>query len=405
MSNLIFYKSLSSRFTLLLSHQLSILFSIVILGIRLDEYNFGLISINLILFQISFLLSEWGYSIYSLYVANIKKDYLLKNIYFLVIFSKLIFLILCIISICIFFYYKPIYWINSLSILFLLLSIIFSAFNPLWYLQAISKTEILINPTIISRFFFLCIIFFLVDQKNLEYFFLAQFISFFLPTLIGNYYIIKYEKPFLNFNLKEVFKLKKKTLGIFFSTLIQNQSFTLWGIFLIFFAGPLQIAYYGLADQIIRAGNGIGNVFQEIFMSIKNKIEINVFFKKAFILFILLFLLSILSIFYTEKIITFIFNEKFTGATLVIRLIILSWFFLTLSKIIGYSFVTKFSEIKLLNKISYVSLICNLSLIFINLLFFDASASNAGIFFLIAVIINLILNVMLVFKKIRVSFL
>jgi len=402
-SNLIFYKSLSSRFILLLSHQLSILFSIVILGIRLNEYNFGLISIYLILFQISYLLTEWGYSIYSLHIVN-KKKIFFKNIYFEVLFSKFIFLILCIIGIGIFFYFNPIYRISNLSILFLLLSIIFSAFNPLWYLQSILKPEILIKPTIISRFFFLCIIFFLVDQQNLEYFFLAQFISFFLPTLVGNYYIIKYEKPILNFNLNEVFKLKKKTLGIFFSTLIQNQAFTLWGVFLIFFSGPLQIAYYSLADQILRAGNGIGNVFQEIFMSIKNKIKINIFFKKISLLFISLFFLSILSIFYTEKIISYIFNEKFINATLVIRLIIISWFFLTLSKIIGYPLVTKFSEIKLLNKISYVVLIFNISLISINLFFFDANAVNVSIFFLIAVIINLILNIIVVFKKMRVSF-
>ena len=405
MNNSIFYRSLQSRFLIIFTNQFSIIFSIIILGNRLDEYNFGLISIYLILFQISFLLSEWGYSIYSLYVVNKKKNYLLKNIFSVIVFSKSIILILCIISICIFFYYNPIYWINSLSILFLLLSIIFSAFTPLWYLQAISKTEILIKATIISRFFFLCIIFFLVDQQNLEYFFLAQFISFFLPTLVGNYYIIKYEKPIINFNLKEVLKLKKKTLGIFFSTLIQNQAFTLWGVFLIFFAGPLQIAYYGLADQILRAGNGIGNVFQEIFMSIKNKIKINVFFKKISLLLISLFFLSILSIFYTEKIISYIFNEKFLNATLVIRLIIISWFFLTLSKIIGYPLVTKFSEIKLLNKISYVVLIFNISLISINLFFFDANAVNVSIFFLIAVIINLILNIIVVFKKIRVSFL
>ena len=247
--------------------------------------------------------------------------------------------------------------------------------------------------------------FFFSRSAKFRIFFFSTVYIIFLPTLVGNYYIIKYEKPIINFNLKEVLKLKKKTLGIFFSTLIQNQAFTLWGVFLIFFSGPLQIAYYSLADQILRAGNGIGNVFQEIFMSIKNKIKINIFFKKISLLFISLFFLSILSIFYAEKIISYIFNEKFLNATLVIRLIIISWFFLTLSKIIGYPLVTKFSEIKLLNKISYVVLIFNISLISINLFFFDANAVNVSIFFLIAVIINLILNIIVVFKKIRVSFL
>jgi O-antigen/teichoic acid export membrane protein len=258
-------------------------------------------------------------------------------------------------------------------------------------LQSISKPEILIKPTIISRFFFLCIIFFLVDQQNLEYFFFGQFISFFLPTVVGNYYIIKYQKPILNFNLKKIFILKKNTVGIFFSTLIQNQTFSLWGGFLIFFSSPLQIAYYSLADQILRAGNGIGNVFQEIFMSIRYKIRANLFFKKILILFIFLFLVTILSIFYVDEVITFIFNKKFSNATVVIRLIIISWFFLTLSKILGYPLLNKFLEIKLLNNISYFVLLFNIFLIFINLFFFDVNAVNASIFFLISIIINLIL--------------
>lgn len=390
MNNLIFYKSLSNRFILLLSHQLSILISIIILGIRIDEYNFGLISIYLILFQISYLLTEWGYSIYSIYAAN-KKNYFLKEIYSEVLFSKLIFLILCIISIVFFFYFYPIYWISNLSILFLILSIIFSAFNPLWYLQAILKSEILIKPTIISRIFFLCIIFFLVDEKNLEYFFFAQFISFFIPTLIGNYYILKNEKPIINFNFDKILKLKKKTVGIFFSTVIQNQAFSLWGIFLVFFSSPAQVAYFVLADQTLRAANGIGVIFQEVFMSLKNKIKI-IFFKKILILlFILLFLISIFTIFYTEKIIIFIFNEKFSNATLVIRLTIISCFFLTFSKILGYSLVTKFSEIKLLNNISYFLLLFNIFSILINFLFIEVNAVNASILFLISVIFNLIL--------------
>lgn len=396
MSNLIFYKSLSSRFILLLSHQLSILFSIVILGIRVDEYNFGLISIYLILFQISYLLTEWGYTIYSLHIAN-KKKKILKKIYFEVLISKFFFLILCIVGIGFFFYFNPKYWINNLSILFLLLSIIFSAFNPLWYLQSISKPEILVGPTIISRFFFVCIIFFLVDQQNLEYFFLGQFISFFLPTVVGNYHIIKYQNPILNFNIKKIFTLKKATLGIFFSTLIQNQTFSLWGGFLIFFSSPVQIAYYSLADQILRAGNGIGNVFQEIFMSIKNKMRVNLFLKKILILFIFLFVITIFSMFYVDEVITFIFNEKFSNGTLAIRVIILSWFFLTLSKILGYPLLNKFVEIKLLNNISYFMLIFNISLIFINLFFFGINAVNASIFFLISIIINLILIILNIF--------
>ena len=150
---------------------------------------------------------------------------------------------------------------------------------------------------------------------------------------------------------------------------------------MIFFSSPVQIAYYSLADQILRAGNGIGNVFQEIFMLIKSKIRANLFFKKILILFIFLFLITIFSMFYVDEVITFIFNEKFSNGTLAIRVIIISWFFLTLSKILGYPLLNKFVEIKLLNNISYFMLIFNISLIFINLFFFGINAVNASIFF------------------------
>jgi O-antigen/teichoic acid export membrane protein len=152
----------------------------------------------------------------------------------------------------------------------------------------------------------------------------------------------------------------------------------------------VQIAYYVLADQILRVGNGIGTIFQEVFMLIKNKVKI-FFFKKILILFILLFIISTFTIFYMEKILTLVFNEKFSNATLVIRLIIISLFFITVSKILGYSLVSKFLEIKFLNNISYFTLIFSIFLILINFFFFEINAANASFFFLISVILNLII--------------
>lgn len=398
MINVIFYKNLISRFTLLFIQQFSILLSVVIVALRVDLYSLGLISVYLIIFQISNLLTDWGYTIYSIYSVK-KNKFFLKNNYYTIFFSRLFFLFICLICIILFFYINKSYRISTLSILFLIFSISFVAFSPQCYLQALSKIDILIKPTILSRFFFLAIVFFFVKQDSLEYFFFAHFISFFFPIIIGNYYIIKNEKPNLNFSIKKIFILKKKTLGIFFSTLIQNQVFYLWGLFLIFFSNPLQVAYFGFADQILRAGNAIGSILQEIFMSIKNKTNSNIYFKNFLNLNLLLFFLSVMGILFAESVINFIFNAKFLGATSMIKFIILSWFFLTLSKIVSYPIANNFSGIKLFNNISYYMLFLNVFFIFINLLFFKIDAFNASIFFLIIVILNLIFNVLLIFNN------
>lgn len=398
MTNVIFYKNLISRFALLFIQQFSVLLSVVIVALRVDLYNLGLISVYLIIFQISNLLTDWGYTIYSIH--SVKKNiFFLKNNYYTIFFSRLFFLLICLIFLILFFYINKSYRISTLSILFLILSISSVAFSPQSYLQALSKTDILIKPTIIARIFFLSTIFFFVKQDSLEYFFFAHFISFFFPVIIGNYYIIINEKPNLDFSIKKIFILKKKTLGIFFSTLIQNQAFYLWGLFLIFFSNPLQVAYFGFADQILRAGNAIGNLFQEIFMSIKDKIGSNIYFKNFLNLSFLLFLLSVMGIFFAENVIKFIFNEKFLEATPIIKFIILSWFFLTVSKIVSYPMANNISEIKLFNNISYCMLLLNIFFIFINLFFFKINAFNASIFFLIIVIINLILNFLLILNN------
>lgn len=398
MDSSIFFKNLSDRFILAASHQFTVLISIIILGLRLDLHNFGIISTYLVLFQISYLLTEWGYSIYSLHIVNNKKENILKDIYFIVFFSKLIFLIFCIIFILVFFYFSDTVKLNIISIIFLTFSVSFAAFNPLWYLQAISRTDILIKSTIISRLVFLSIVFFFVNNDNIEYFFLAQAITFFLPTLFGNHFIIKNYKPKINFNFKKLLLIKKKTFGIFVSTLIQNQAFSIWGLFLLFNSNPINLAYFALADQILRAGNGVGNIFQEIFMSIKNKVKKNIYYRNFFIIIFSSFLLTILAIFFTEKLIFFIFATKFLGAVEVIKLIIISWFFLTITKVISYPFVNQFSQIKLINNISYVVLLFNIFLIFINFIFMEINILNTGILFLIAVILNLILNLVHFFK-------
>lgn len=400
----IFYSNLYDRFILTFSHQVSVLIAILLMGIRLDESSFGLISIYLILFQLSFIMTEWGYSIFALHIVNEKNENYLSNSFIDVLFSKFFFVILSLCIIFIFFYFNSKLIINNNSLIFLTLSILSAAFNPLWFLQAISQVKILILPTILARLCFLIIIIFFVNSDNLELFFLGQFISFLLPTLFGNFFVLKKKKIQFIFNIKKILQIKKLTAGIFLSTLIQNQIFSLWGFYLTLVSNPIQIGYFMLAEQILRAGNSLNNIFQEIIMSTKNKVDFKSFKNNIIILIFLTLIISIFGFFSIEFIFEIFFKNKFLEAISVIKLTIISWFFITIIKITNYPIINNFEDFQKLNLISIKVLFVNLLLILVNFIFFEKNALNASLFFLLVVIIHFFLNTFFISKKFKFIF-
>lgn len=400
----IFFSNLFDRIILTFSHNLSVLVAILLMGVRLGENDFGLISIYLILFQFSFILTEWGYSIFALHAYNEKSENYLDNNFYNIFFSKLFFVILGLSTIFIFFFFNSKLIINESSLIFLTLSVISAALNPLWFLQAISQVKVLIIPTLISRSIFLIIIIFFVNDENLELFFLGQFISFLLPTFFGNLFIIKKQKISFIFSVNKIFNIKKLTIGIFFSTLIQNQIFSLWGFYLALVSTPVQTGYFLLAEQLLRAGNSINNIFQEIYMSIKKKVDLKNFKNYLILLILLSFLISIFAYFFVEIIFEIFFGNKFSKAIPVIKLTIISWFFITITKITNYPLTNNYNEIKKLNSLAILIFLLNLFLIFLNFNLFDVNALNVSKFFVLSAIIHSILNTYLMKSQIKFYF-
>ena len=400
MDNTIFINNIFTRFTLIFFHSFSVLIAIIIMGLRLEENLFGLISIYLILFQISFILTEWGYQIYSLHSYNEKGKNYLKKIFPDIIFSKLIFVLFNTCICIIFFHFNSHLIINTKSVFFLILSMTCAAFNPLWFLQSISYVNVILVPTIIGRIFFLIIVFFFVKEDSLELFFLGQFIAFLLPSLFGNLFIIKKFKPKIFFNFDNIIKIKIKTFSIFVSTLIQNYIFIIWGFFLILFSNPVQIAYFVLAEQILRAANGIGNVFQEVYMSIKKKVKKHTLYKNLIILIFITILASVISFLFIDTIFQQLFKDKLLGTIPVIKIIIICWFFITIIKITNYPFTENFKEIKKINDLALIVFVINIIFIILNYSIFEIDALNTSVFFLLSVIIHFFLNSCLMRKKI-----
>lgn len=401
MNNSIFVNNLVSRFILIFSHQISVLIAILLLGVNLDPHSFGLISVYLILFQLSFIITEWGYSIFAIHILNEKNETFLTQNFSNIFFSKLIFIFLNCFIVAAFFYLNEKYIINKSSIYFLILSMLSAAFNPLWFLQAVSKVEAILIPTIFGRIIFIIIVIFFVKENTLELFFLGQFISFIIPTFFGNLFIIKKFNPKIFFKLKEILGVKKNTFGIFVSTVTQNQIFSAWGFFLTLVSNPVQIAYFMLADQILRAGNGIGNIFQEIYMSIKKKVKKNILFKNLVILFLFTICITLFGYLLIEPIMIILFSNKFLEAIPVIKFTIISWFFITIIKITNYPMTDNLSEIQKLNSLAILIFFINIFLIFLNFKFVEVNAINVSKFFLFSVLLHLFLNILLMKNKIK----
>lgn len=404
MDNSIFINNVFTRFLLIFFHSFSVLIAILIIGLRLEENLFGLISAYLILFQLSFILTEWGYSIFSLHSYNEKGENYLKKIFSNIIFSKLIFVFLTSLICIIFFYFNSHLIINNKSVFFLILSMACAAFNPLWFLQSISQVKVILLPTIVGRIFFIIIVFLFVEKNSLELFFLGQFIAFLLPSFFGNLFIIKKFKPKIFFNLNNIIEIKIKTFGIFISTLIQNYIFIIWGFFLVLFSNPIQIAYFVLAEQILRAANGIGSVFQEVYMSIKKKVEKKMLNKNLVVLIFLTLLTSFIGLFIIDIIFEKLFKDKFINAIPVIKLIIICWFFITIIKITNYPMTDSFGEIKKLNSLAIFIFFVNIFLIFLNFKFFGINALNVSKFFLLSIMFHLIINLLLMKNKVKLFF-
>ena len=165
------------------------------------------------------------------------------------------------------------------------------------------------------------------------------------------------------------------------------------------YSNPIQIAYFVLAEQILRAANGIGSVFQEVYMSIKKKVEKKMLNKNLIVLIFITLLASFIGFLTIDIIFDKLFKDKFIDAIPVIKLIIICWFFITIIKITNYPMSESLKEISNINLLAIVILILSIVLMKLNYLFFNINALSVSIFFLISVIIHFIMNCIMMKKQ------
>ena len=136
-------------------------------------------------------------------------------------------------------------------------------------------------------------------------------------------------------------------------------------------------------------------------MSVKKRVKKNVLSQNFIALIMFTILITIIGFFLIEPILKHLFENKFIKAIPVVKFIIISWLFITLTKITNYPMSETLQEINDINLLAIVIFILNIVLMKLNYLFFNINALSVSIFFLISAIIHFLVNCIMMKKKLN----
>ena len=254
-------KSLLDRLAIV---AINIFINTLVIFYLLDIYGlekFGLISRGLIIINLSILILEWGFQTHATeLLAKNNFDNSFHSYFMCSCIWKLILFALIIIFMLLPFnnLLLNLSFYQKLSILF---AIILGGFNPLWILNILKKTQILLLPTILGKAFHLLAIFlFIKKDTNFLNVYLFHSIPFICSLFFGYTYLIN--KKFIKYIKFSTLDLKilKNSFEYFLANLINNNFTSLWSVYVIYFCSNTTIAIFAIIEQIFRGMLMISNL-------------------------------------------------------------------------------------------------------------------------------------------------
>lgn len=399
MSNRHFINIFFDRFLILLIHQFFFVLTIIILGKKLDTTIFGILSFSLFLIQIFFSLSEWGFYYYAF-----KKNLELNKANFIkessdIISSKLF--ILCLIFLFLFLIklFGLLELFDFKVMISLILTIFFAGINPHWFFHPLNQVSRLILPTFIGRILSVLVVILFANNTDIYWAVLSQAIAFSVVAIYGNFLLFFKYKVIIIFKLKKIFHLIKNTSAIFLTTVLQNQILSFWSIILIFQNKPIEAAYFYFADQILRAGNAFTNILPEILLLKKNKQNQSTNKQNLYASIFIISFFCILIYFFADKVLIFLFQEKFLNSFFVIQIATICIFIMALIKIYSYPILGLKKGYDKVNKISfYIFLLHSVAILFC----FNIETLNSKsiiIVFMILLVVHFLSTIITILRK------
>lgn len=392
-----FFLNLTHRTTILLINQASSLLIIFFMLTRLDVSHFGLISSALIIYNIIFIIMEWGFAIHSINTFNFLDKIELEKKISSAHWAKIIFFLISSVIIVFLFYQNIVLLENTKLLISLILLIFISVFNPLWLLQFLNKTEKLIIPTFFSRILQFLIIFVFLSNENSYIIILSQVFSFSIISICGYNYIIKEINILKKICFYEIISIVKASFGIFINNISQNFTHSFWGGYIVFFGTNIHISIFNLADTFFRAGNALSNIFPEVLLTnFKKKIDLKNIFFLVFIGLIIVIISILLIKFFLINFIKFASSEHLIFFYTTVG----SWFVLTAVKIVGYPILSKIKSIAFVNKAGYVVFLLHLIfIIYFSLFIKEIDLKHISLVYLLISIIYLLIFLVNIFVK------
>ncbi len=394
-----FWKNLSARTLIVLINQISILIAIPIVASRIGIENFGLLSVAMIFFQVAFMLTEWGFGVPAIKESSEAKEKKALGLMFVEVnLIKGFILFFLIITLILIQKINLSIFDNHTLFYGLIFAIIAAAFNPLWYFQAIEQPEKLVLPSIIGRALYLSIIIFLVSgADDMHWVLTAQGITYALTAFWSLYFVAPFLRNIPKLKLNNIKKRFVNTTPFFLSGAIMGQFHSIWGLFLIVVAGPIEVAIFNLADQALRAGNAFTNILPEVLLvrhlnegegsSNSSRIKLAVFTVIIF---------SFIGLFLTKPIITLFFGDSYLIVVNVIQVTIIIWLLLAIIKLLGYPLLGIRFGLDRVNKINYIFATMNFVGIPIWLYFGSLTSLGLAYFVLSICLIYLAIQVFLI---------
>ncbi len=394
-------KNYTHRFLIVFINLLSVIVTLPFIANKLTINNFAEYSIALLIFQFSFLFTEWGFNIIGIEKV-IKDNNKIKKVFLQINASKVIILFTILIFLFIIFLAGQIK-IGKITMLCLILLIISGCFNPLWYFQVTKRPEKLTYITLVSRFFYIILIFLLLEKNNSASLpILLQGLSIGMVSVYGYYLISFKDKIKIKFSfskIEQIFKFLSSGYKFFLTEITINNFFSVWSFVFIFFLPIKEIIIMNLCGQFLRAGLSITNIIPEVIITTssknKNGKTSSVNFVVPIILISIVFLFLLM---FSENIIINFFKPEHHNIIFPIKIVSLIWFLISIIKIYGYPYLGYKYNFQLFNNLIIFKGLSHILLIIIAINFFKNSLSILYLITLLAAVFILIL-ISLILRK------
>jgi PST family polysaccharide transporter len=225
---------------------------------------------------------------------------------------------------------------------------------PIWYFQGIEKMKYITYITLVSRLFFVGMIFILI--KSSSDYLLLPIINGFGALIAGSIsLIIIFGKHDVDFKYQSIDRIKhylKDSIPIFISNVSVRLYVSTNKVIIGSFLGMADLAYYDLGEKITSILKTPQTILSQTLFPKINKDKNISFVKKAFKISVTInFLLVIFTIVFSKNIVLLLAGKEMLPAIWIINILALSVPIIAMSNIFGVQLLIPFGKIKLFSKI------------------------------------------------------